>query len=62
MGFLQTFVLRVRYLCKVAYTIDKFIHAPTFNYNEVMCFLEFMGVAEQTLCSDSDGHGNIVLR
>ena len=61
-GFLQTFILCVRYLCKVAYATDKFIYAPSFNYNEVMCFLKFMGVAEQALCSDSEGHGTIILR
>ena len=25
---------------------DMFIHATTFNYNEVMCLFEFAGVAE----------------
>ena len=36
-----------RYLCKVDYATDKFIHAPTFSYNEVMCLLELAGVAEE---------------
>ena len=36
-----------RYLCKVDYATDKFIHAPTFSYNEVMRLLEFAGVAEK---------------
>ena len=37
-----------RYLCKVDYATNKFIHAPAFNYNEAMCLLELVGVAEQT--------------
>jgi hypothetical protein len=36
-----------RYLCKVDYTTDKFIHAPTFSYNEVMRLLELAGVAKK---------------
>jgi hypothetical protein len=50
MGFMQTHVLHVSYicLCKIDYTINKLIHAPTFNYNEVMHFLKLAGVTEQT--------------
>ena len=36
-----------RYLCKVDYATDKFIHAPTFSYNEVMLLLELAGVVEK---------------
>lgn len=36
-----------RYLDKVHYTINKFIHAPTFSYNEAVCLLELGGVAKQ---------------
>ena len=35
-----------RYLCKVDVPTNKFIHALTFSYNEVMCLLELAGVAE----------------
>ena len=35
-----------RFLCKVDYESDKFIHAPTYTYNEVMCLLELAGVVE----------------
>ena len=35
-----------RILCKVDYESDKFIHAPTYTYNEVMRLLEFVGVVE----------------
>ena len=31
------------YLCKVDYAIDKFVHASTFIYNEVMCLFELVG-------------------
>ena len=34
-------------LCKVDYATDKFIHASTFSYNEMMRLLEFAGVAKQ---------------
>ena len=51
-----------RCLCKVDYANDKFIHTPTFGYNELMYILKLTGVAEQAQCSDSEGHGNIVLR
>ena len=33
-----------RFLCKVDYGNDKFIHAPTYSYNEVMRLLELVGV------------------
>lgn len=33
-----------KYLCKVEYALDKFIHAPTFNYNKVMCVPKLSGV------------------
>ena len=35
-----------RFLCKVDYESDKFIYAPTYTYNEVMCLLELAGIAE----------------
>ena len=35
-----------RFLCKVDYGNDKFIHAPTYSYNEVMRLLELVGVVE----------------
>lgn len=33
-------------LCKVDYNNKKFIHAPTYTYNEVMHLLELAGVVE----------------
>ena len=36
----------LRFLCKVDYDNDKFIHAPRFAYNEVMQLLELAGVVE----------------
>ena len=44
MGFMQTLILCVQVLCKVDYATDKFIHAPTFSYNEVMRLFELTGV------------------
>jgi hypothetical protein len=35
-----------RILCKVDYKSDKFIHAPTYTYNEVMRLLELASVVE----------------
>jgi hypothetical protein len=35
-----------KFLCKVDYNSDKFIHAPTYSYNEVMQLLELVGVIE----------------
>ena len=35
-----------RFLCKVNYESDKFIHASTYTYNEVMHLLELAGVVE----------------
>jgi hypothetical protein len=35
-----------RFLCKVDYESDKFIHAPTYTYNEVMRLLELAGIVE----------------
>ena len=35
-----------RFLCKVDYESDKFIHAPTYTYNEVMRLLELVGVVK----------------
>ena len=35
-----------RFLCKVDYESDKFIHAPTYTYNEVTRLLELAGVVE----------------
>jgi hypothetical protein len=34
------------FLCKVDYESDKFIHAPTYTYNEVMRLLELVGIVE----------------
>lgn len=36
-----------KYLYNVAYATNKFIHAPTYSYNEVMCPIELAGMAEQ---------------
>jgi hypothetical protein len=36
-----------RFLCKLNYDSDKFIHAPTYSYNEVMRLLELAGVVER---------------
>ena len=47
MGILQALYYVLKYLCKVDYATDKFIHAPTFNYNEMMCHLELAGVVKQ---------------
>jgi hypothetical protein len=33
-----------RFLCKVDYDSDKFIHASTYSYNEVIRLLELAGV------------------
>ena len=33
-------------LCKVDYISDKFIHAPTYSYNDVMQLLELAGFVE----------------
>jgi hypothetical protein len=35
-----------RFLCKVDYERDKFIHAPTYTYNEVIRLLELVGIVE----------------
>ena len=35
------------YLCKMNYETDKFIHQPTYSYNEVMQILELAGVVEK---------------
>jgi hypothetical protein len=35
-----------RFLCKVDSDSDKFIHAPTYTYNEVMRLLELAGIVE----------------
>ena len=32
------------FLCKVEYESDKFIHAPTYTYNEVMRLLKLVGI------------------
>ena len=47
MGFVQTFVLCVQISLKVDYAMDKFIHAPTFSYDEVMHLLELASMVEQ---------------
>lgn len=49
-----------KYMCNVDYATDKFIHAPTFIYNEVMCLLELACVAKQAYCYDSDWHIHLV--
>ena len=36
-----------RFLCKVNYDSDKFIHAPTYSYNEVIRLLELAGVVDR---------------
>jgi hypothetical protein len=36
-----------RFLCKVNYDSDNFIHVPTYSYNEVMRLLELAGVVER---------------
>ena len=46
MGVLQTFYYVFRFLCKVDDGSDKFIHVPTYSYNEVMRLLELAGVVE----------------
>ena len=48
MGFMQTLVLCVEVYMQGDYTINKFLHNPTFSYNEVMCLLELTGVVEQS--------------
>jgi hypothetical protein len=35
-----------RFLCKMNYDSDKFIHAPTYSYNEVMRLLKLAGVVD----------------
>ena len=47
MGFCKHMYYVFRYVCKVDYITNKFIHAPTINYNKVLCLLELMGVVEQ---------------
>jgi hypothetical protein len=37
---------KFKYLYNDDYANDKFIHAPTYNYNEVMHLLELASVAE----------------
>jgi hypothetical protein len=43
---LQNLYYVLRILCKMNYDSDKFIHAPTYSYNEVMRILELAGVVE----------------
>ena len=35
-----------RFLFKVGYESDKFIHAPTYSYIEIMHLIELAGVVE----------------
>ena len=35
-----------RFLCKVDYSNNKFIHTPTYSYNEVMGLIELASVIE----------------
>ena len=34
----------LRYLCKMDYKVDTFMHAPSYSYNEVMRILELAAV------------------
>ena len=36
----------LRFLCKVDYNSDKFIHTPTYSYNEVMRLLELASMVD----------------
>lgn len=47
MGILQTFVLHFQVFVQVDYATNKFFHAPTVIYNEVMRLFELVGMAEQ---------------
>jgi hypothetical protein len=44
MGVSQAPTLCVHFLCKVEFKSDKFIHAPTYIYNKVMCLHELANV------------------
>ena len=46
MDLLQMSYYVFRFLCKVDYNSDKFIHAPTYSYNEVMRLLELAGMVD----------------
>ena len=46
-GVLQTSYYVFTFLCKVDNESDKFIHAPTYMYNEVIHLLELVGVGER---------------
>jgi hypothetical protein len=35
-----------RFLCKVDYDSDEFIHVPTYTYNKVVQLLELVSVVE----------------
>lgn len=35
-----------KFVCKVNYDNNKFIHAPTYIYNKNMCLLELVGINE----------------
>jgi hypothetical protein len=35
-----------RYLCKVDYTVETFIHAPSFSFKEIIHILEFAHIVE----------------
>ena len=35
-----------RYLCKMDYKVDTFVHAPNYSYNEVMYILELAAIIE----------------
>jgi hypothetical protein len=48
MGIRKHLYCVFKYWCKIEYAIDKFICAPASNYNEMMHFLEFASVAEQS--------------
>lgn len=49
MGVLQTPLLHVQVLSKMDYNNDKSIHAPPYNYNEVMWLLELADIIERLI-------------
>jgi hypothetical protein len=50
----------LRYLCKVDYATNKFIHTPTFNYNGMMHLLKLAIVAEHAYSDVSECHGHTI--
>lgn len=43
---INIFIMSSKFLCKVGYESNKFIHGPTFNYNKAMQLLGLVGVDE----------------